>query len=65
MRPWTGCCLSRLEFEDDLAKRHLAEGSLVLYDLTSTYFEGRHCPLGKLGHSRDDQKGKLQVVLAC
>ncbi len=48
--------------EDDLAKRHLAEGSLVLYDLTSTYFEGRHCPLGKLGHSRDDQKGKLQVV---
>src|SRR5580704_6726302 len=48
--------------EKDLAKRHLAEGSLVLYDLTSTYFEGRHCPLGKLGHSRDDQKGKLQVV---
>src|SRR6266567_4080075 len=48
--------------ENDLAKRHLAEGSLVLYDLTSTYFEGRHCPLGKLGHSRDDQKGKLQVV---
>src|SRR5260370_28662908 len=48
--------------EDDLAKRHLAEGALVLYDLTSTYFEGRHCPLGKLGHSRDDQKGKLQVV---
>jgi transposase len=34
----------------------------VLYDLTSTYFEGRHCPLGRLGHSRDDQKGKLQVV---
>src|SRR6266536_3536874 len=48
--------------EDDLAKRHLAEGALVLYDLTSTYFEGRHCPLGKLGHSRDNQKGKLQVV---
>jgi transposase len=48
--------------ENALAKRHLAEGSLVLYDLTSTYFEGRHCPLGKLGHSRDDQKGKLQIV---
>jgi transposase len=48
--------------ETALAKRHLAEGALVLYDLTSTYFEGRHCPLGKLGHSRDDQKGKLQVV---
>ena len=39
--------------EDALAKRHLAEGSLVLYDVTSTYFEGRHCPLAKLGHSRD------------
>lgn len=48
--------------EQVLAKRHLAEGSLVLYDLTSTYFEGRHCPLGKLGQSRDDKKGKLQVV---
>ena len=48
--------------EQALAKRHLAEGALVLYDLTSTYFEGRHCPLGQLGHSRDDKKGKLQVV---
>ena len=48
--------------EKALAKRHLAEGALVLYDLTSTYFEGRHCPLGKLGHARDDKKGKLQVV---
>jgi transposase len=48
--------------EQALAKRHLAEGSLVLYDLTSTYFEGRHCPLAKLGHSRDDKKGKLQLV---
>jgi transposase len=48
--------------EQALAKRHLAEGALVLYDLTSTYFEGRHCPLAKLGHPRDDKKGKLQVV---
>jgi transposase len=48
--------------EQALAKRHLAEGALVLYDLTSTYFEGRHCPLAKLGHSRDGQKGKPQVV---
>src|ERR1700737_3216676 len=45
--------------EQALAKRHLAEGALVLYDLTSTYFEGHHCLLAKLGHSRDDQKGKL------
>lgn len=48
--------------EQALAKRHLTEGSLVLYDLTSTYFEGRHCPLAKLGHPRDGNKGKLQVV---
>lgn len=48
--------------EQALAKRHFADGGLVLYDLTSSYFEGRHCPLGRLGHSRDDQKGKLQVV---
>ena len=48
--------------EQALAKRHLAHGGLVLYDLTSTYFEGRHCPLAKLGHSRDDQSGKLQIV---
>jgi len=48
--------------EQALAKRHLAEGALVLYDLTSAYFEGRHCPLAKLGHPRNDKKGKLQVV---
>jgi transposase len=34
----------------------------VLYDVTSSYFEGRSCPLGAFGHSRDDKKGKLQVV---
>ena len=48
--------------EQALAQRQLADGGLVLYDLTSTYFEGRHCPLGKLGHSRDDKSGKLQIV---
>ena len=48
--------------EQELAKRHLSNGGLVLYDLTSTYFEGRHCPLGKLGHSRDHKSGKLQIV---
>jgi hypothetical protein len=50
------------QIEQELAKRPLAGGGLVLYDLTSTYFEGRHCPLGKLGHSRDDKSGKLQIV---
>jgi transposase len=48
--------------EKQLAQRHLLHGGLVLYDLTSTYFEGRHCPLAKLGHSRDDKSGKPQVV---
>ena len=48
--------------EQELAKRQLTAGGLVLYDLTSTYFEGRHCPLGKLGHSRDDKSGRLQIV---
>ena len=44
-----------------LAARHLAEGGLVLYDLTSSYFEGNTCPLAKLGYSRDGRKGMLQV----
>jgi hypothetical protein len=48
--------------EQALAKRHLSRGGLVLYDLTSTYFEGRYCPLAKLGHSRDEKSGKLQIV---
>ena len=48
--------------EASLAKQHLTEGGLVLYDLTSTYFEGRHCELAKLGHSRDGQSGKPQIV---
>ena len=48
--------------EDELAKRHLKDGALVLYDVTSTYFEGRTCPLAQLGHDRDGRKGKLQIV---
>lgn len=48
--------------EGELAKRHLGEGSLVLYDLTSTYLEGRACPLGRLGYSRDERRGNLQIV---
>ena len=50
------------QIEDTLAKRHVSEGTLALYDLTSTYFEGRRCPLAKLGHSRDGKRGKLQIV---
>jgi Transposase DDE domain len=48
--------------EQELAKRQLSNGGLVLYDLTSTYFEGRHCPLAKLGHSRDNKSGNPQIV---
>jgi transposase len=44
-----------------LAARHLSEGGLVLYDLSSSYFEGTTCPLARLGHSRDGRKGMLQV----
>ena len=47
--------------ERALAKRHLTEGALVLYDLTSVYLEGRKCPLAKRGHSRDGKRGKLQI----
>jgi len=48
--------------ERALAKRHLSEGSLVLYDLSSTYFEGRKCPLACYGKSRDERSGNLQIV---
>lgn len=49
------------KIEKKLAARHLKEGGLVLYDLSSSYFEGSRCPLAKLGHNRDGVKGKLQV----
>jgi transposase len=44
-----------------LAARHLSVGGLVLYDLSSSYFEGSTCPLAKLGYSRDGRRGLLQV----
>jgi len=47
--------------EKKLAARHLSEGGLVLYDLSSSYFEGTTCPLAKLGYSRDGRRGTLQV----
>src|SRR3974377_2425524 len=48
--------------EQALARRHLQNGTLVLYDFTSTYFEGRTCPLARLGYNRDGKQGKLQIV---
>jgi len=51
----------QLHIEKKLAGRHLSQGGLVLYDLSSSYFEGTKCPLAALGHNRDGKKGKLQV----
>jgi Transposase DDE domain len=48
--------------EKALARRHLNNGTLVLYDVTSTYFEGRSCPLARFGYNRDGKSGKLQIV---
>ena len=48
--------------EERLARRHLREGELVLYDVSSSYFEGRSCPLSKLGYSRDGKRGTLQII---
>ena len=47
--------------ERKLAARHLGQGALALYDLSSSYFEGTHCPLGKIGYNRDGKRNKLQV----
>ncbi len=48
--------------ESALARRHLKGGTLVLYDVSSSYFGGRCCDLARLGYSRDDKKGSLQIV---
>ena len=56
---WLGDRQQRVE--NTLAKRHLTDGGFVLYDLSSSYVEGRCCPLAALGHNRDGKPGKLQV----
>ena len=48
--------------EKSLAHRHLQGTTLILYDVTSTYLEGQHCPLAAFGHNRDGKKGKKQMV---
>jgi hypothetical protein len=50
------------KIEQNLAAKHLGEGSLILYDVTSTYFEGTTCPFAQYGYARDKKKGKLQIV---
>ena len=56
---WLGKRQNRIQGK--LARRHFRDGGLVLFDLTSSYFEGTTCPLGRRGHNRDGKKGKLQV----
>src|SRR5258708_25155200 len=48
--------------ENGLARRHLEDGMLVLYDVSSSYFEGRCCPLARYGHSRDHRQDRPQIV---
>jgi hypothetical protein len=48
--------------EKRLARRHLRDATLVLYDLSSSYFEGHTCPLAMRGYSRDERRGSLQIV---
>ena len=48
--------------ERRLAERHLRDGSLILYDLTSAYLEGKCCSPAQFGYSRDGRKGKMQIV---
>ena len=50
------------EIEQRIAAKHLCEGSLILDEVTSTYFEGTTCPLAHYGYSRDKKKGKLQII---
>jgi transposase len=57
---WLGERQERIEA--GLARRHLAQGELVLYDVSSSYLEGRTCPLARRGYSRDQRRGSLQIV---
>lgn len=57
---WLGERQERIEKR--LARRHVGDGELVFYDLSSSYFEGRTCPLAALGYSRDGRRGTPQIV---
>jgi len=56
---WLGDRQSRIESK--LAGKHLKEGTLILYDLSSSYYTGHHCELAKYGHNRDRKKGFPQI----
>jgi Transposase DDE domain len=57
---WLGAQQARIE--RNLARRHLQDGTLVLYDVSSSYLEGRHCELAQHGYSRDHRPDRLQIV---
>jgi Transposase DDE domain len=57
---WLGMAQSSIE--DALARQHLCDGTLVLYDVSSSYVEGRCCELADFGHSRDHRSDKMQIV---
>jgi transposase len=57
---WLGA--RQAAIETALARRHLKNGALVLYDVSSSWLEGRCCELARFGYSRDGKKGKLQIV---
>ena len=55
----------QVRIENGLARRHFEDGVLVLYDVSSSYFEGRHCPLAQYGHSRDHEAIACRSSTAC
>jgi hypothetical protein len=57
---WLGAAQGGIE--EALARRHLADGTLVLYDVSSSYVEGRCCELARFGYSRDGRRDKMQIV---
>ncbi len=62
MPPWTGCSSVRRPSRHKLAQRHLADGGVVLYDVSSSYYEGETCPLARYGHDRDGKTGRPIIV---
>ena len=62
MPPWIGCSDRQKAIETKLAKRHLTDGGLVLYDVSSSYYEGETCPLARYGHDRDGKTGRPIIV---
>ena len=53
------------EIQDALAARHLAGGTVVLYDVSSAAFEGRTCPLGAIGHPKDGVRAGCRSSTGC